>query len=68
MAEKEIEITLKWENDVSFSMKAKVGQNLPIVVIMTDENSHLADNWGNIASICQNYFAKTLKLIGDEMI
>ncbi len=66
MAEKEIEITLKWENNVSFEMTTKEdgGQR---TVVKADENGHIGDIWPHLEGICKLYILKILKEIGDEM-
>lgn len=67
MAESELEIKFKWENNVSFEMLSKRDAEAVQTVVKADENTHLALIWSSLQSICQAYFQAELKKIGDEM-
>lgn len=67
MAANELEVVLKWENDVTFEMTAKREGGDVKTVVLADENGHIKDLWPSLNSICQTYFLKELKNIGDVM-
>ena len=67
MAEKQIEITLTWQNNVSFLMKLKEHGEEYKDVISLEENSDIASIWDNIAQICNITFRDHVSAIGEEM-
>lgn len=67
MAESELEIIFKWENNVSFEMTTKRDAGDISTVVQLDENGHIKELWPSVQSICQTFFSKELKTIGDEM-
>lgn len=67
MAAKELELTLKWENGVSFEMTSKRDAGDTSTVVMLDENGQLDTLWPNIHKICRTFFIAQLTSIGDEM-
>ena len=67
MAEKQIEITLTWENEVSFVMQLKEPGESYKDVISLEENSNSASIWDNIANICNTTFKNHIAAIGEEM-
>lgn len=67
MAQKVRTIEMKWENSDSFTMKAKLDDGDWKKVVEADENGHLASLWGDIESLCKNYFDAELAIIGAEM-
>lgn len=67
MAIRQIDITLKWENQKFFEMTQKEDANPKITTIRVEENSDIGGLWQNIANICQNDFARHIARAGDEM-
>lgn len=67
MAAKELELTLKWENGVSFEMTTKRDAEAVSTVVKLDENGQIANLWPNIHKICQTFFLAELTTIGTEM-
>ena len=66
MAEKEVELTLKWENNKSFEM-TETSNGVTKTVIKTEENDHLADMWQSTSTACLDYMDAVLRMIGGEM-
>lgn len=67
MAEKELEIKVRWENNNFFEMGAKEPGSEWITVVKIDENSTIKGIWGEVDRICHNYFTYHLNEIGKEM-
>lgn len=67
MAEKELELTLTWENNKLFKAVAKEPGDDPVTVIHVDENGSFADMWYHISAAMSSYFSKVLTTIGDDM-
>jgi len=69
MAEqKEIEITLDWQNGDHFKMLAKLeNSDEKVTVVEMEENGHLATLWGHLEQICITFFRENLAKIGKEM-
>ena len=63
--ENELEITLRWENDVGFEMTAD-GQEKKTIIKM-DENGHIDKLWDSAQKICETYLREKLISIGEEM-
>ena len=67
MAISKLTIDLKWENDNSFGMTSKEGDEEKKTVIRMDENTHLPALWADVTKICYNYLHKVLEQIGNKM-
>lgn len=68
MATSKYTITLEWENGVGFQMKSQENAEGVVTVVKVDENAHYPDIRPDIDSICETYFAKTMKKVSDEMV
>jgi len=67
MAEQEMEVTFKWENDVFFSMSTRKNQDERITDIRIEENAHIDTIWSAIQSACIGRVSQILSDIGKEM-
>ncbi len=66
MAENEVKLTLKWENNSHFEMTEK-SDGVTKTVIRTEENDHLTDMWASTSAACKDYLDAVLRKIGGEM-
>ncbi len=68
MAIQTLTLQLKWENNNSFQMLSQLDSEEAQEILAMDENAHLPDVWDKyVTGICNNYFEKKLKEIGDAM-
>ena len=66
---KKIELTLSWENNVSFRVTSKEdGHPAPVLdIIKIDENGHLPELWPAVSDIVERYIKALMNRIGNEM-
>lgn len=67
MAEQEIELVLKWENQKSFEMTWKKNSEDVISITKNEEQGSIKILWPDIVSICKAQFNRDLEVIGEEM-
>ena len=67
MAQKELELTLTWENTVSFKLVAKKDGGAAKTIVSLDENGKLGSLWDHVQHICTSYFNAEMDDIGAEM-
>ena len=67
MAEQEMEVTFKWENDNFFSMDTKKNDDPKIIDIKVEENAHIYQVWPTIQKACVIRLTQILSDIGEEM-
>lgn len=64
---KELEIKIKWENDVSFEITTKRDAGETKTVIKLEENGFINELWPHVEACCKEYFVDELNVIGSEM-
>lgn len=67
MAEHEIEITLKWENNVSFEATTKEDDGAVLSLARMDENGQIAILWPSQSDCLERYIKSIMARIGKEM-
>ena len=67
MADHEIELTLKWENSVSFEMTTKEDAGPVLTIIKMDENGHISALWPAATDLVEKHIRVLMKRIGEEM-
>ena len=67
MAEQKLDVTIKWENDNYFEVKAKKNGGENFTIIRNDENSHLLDMWPGVRKAVIRYFESVLSDIRSDM-
>jgi len=67
VAEHEIEITLKWENNVSFEATTKVDTGEVLTLAKLDENGEIATLWPAMSDLVERYIKSLMTRIGKEM-
>jgi len=65
--EHELEITIKWQDDVYFQMTGKKDAQDKKQIVRIEENGCLETFWSHISNICKEYLSKQLHDIGEEM-
>lgn len=67
MAEHEIEIVLKWENNKSFTATTKEDDGAVLSLAKMDENGQIATLWPSQADCLERYIRALMARIGKEM-
>ena len=70
MPDKQLEITLRWENQKHFTMEVQdggQGQGPKITVVKAEEDGQISILWDYIQGACERYFKAKLGEIGVEM-
>lgn len=67
MAEHEVEITLKWENNVSFRVTTKEDDGSVLTLSCMDENGVIATLWPAESDKMERYIRSLMARIGKEM-
>jgi len=62
-----LKIEIKWENDVEFSVTAKLNEGDVITIAAHEENGCIGALWPHIQKTVETYFKTTLTAIGEEM-
>lgn len=65
--EHELEMKIKWQDDVFFEVKAKKDAAEWKQIVRIEENGCLQSFWPHISNICKDYLSKQLCDIGEEM-
>ena len=64
----EIELKIKWENNLEFSVQAKVGETEWVTILALEENGCLLSMWPNVQKTLESYWKHVLTGIGKDMI
>jgi len=67
MAEQEIKIFLKWENNNFFKLETKKNEDPKVTDIRIEENAKIEVIWSAIQSACLSRVNQILSDIGEEM-
>lgn len=67
MAETEIEILIKWENNVSFEVTAKENDGPTLTIVKADENGQITILWPALTDVMERYIKAIMARIGQEM-
>ena len=65
--EHKLDIEIKWENEKSFSLDAKLDQEDNINILTAEENGDIELLWHHIQKTLEVYFRSILAKIGTEM-
>ena len=63
----ELELKLKWENGVEFSVQEKHDDGEWSTVLALEENGEIATLWPNVQKALEAYWKQVLTSIGEEM-
>ncbi len=67
MAQSELELTLTWENNVSFALTAKKDAAAVKTIVSLEENGQIGTLWEHVQAICTDFFRGELDDIGATM-
>lgn len=67
MAENEIEVTIKWENGVTFEMTWKENDGPVLTLVKVDENGCIKEMWSAITDVVERCLKATMARIGKDM-
>ena len=66
MAEQELEMTFKWENDESFEVIIQEDGE-PKTLVKMDENGDIASLWSSVSDLLERYIKSLMTRIGKDM-
>ncbi|KKM60905.1 hypothetical protein LCGC14_1537110 [marine sediment metagenome] len=66
MAQNEIELTIKWENNVAFEVTIKDNQHT-LTLVKMEENGDIAHLWPSATDLMERFIKRTMERIGKEM-
>ncbi|KKM86965.1 hypothetical protein LCGC14_1273690 [marine sediment metagenome] len=67
MAETELEIMVRWENNESFEVTIKEDDGELLTLIKMDENGNISALWPHASAVVAKYIEDLLVRIGAEM-
>lgn len=67
MAESKLEIEIKWENNLEFSVQEKHNDGDTSTVIALEENGELVVLWPHVQKALEAYWKAILTNIGEDM-
>ena len=66
MAQTQVEVIFKWENNKKIEVEAKEGSNT-ITVLRVDENGHLAEMMPAVLDLVERYIKALLTRVAKDM-
>ncbi len=66
MAQNEVELTFKWENDVVFEVDIRDNQHA-LTLVKMEENGQISELWPAASDLMERYVKSLMARIGQDM-